>query len=191
MRFSSAHDPCRVPLVVFARICHLSCCCALTFSCTGSLIGQCVAEPWLAEVWAELLNIAPDSCEIYLRSFPSLEGCSYRDARRSFPTATVIGYHSASQGSIRVNPPETDLIKVGNFRVCFEPSNLYGSRFADERHWDDIHNRRLYTRSAFAQSGAGDPFWLRSIGMPAIVVPWRASNSCCPFFWTLIGGILP
>lgn len=103
----------------------------LACSCVYRLIGQCAAEPWRAVVWSELLNIASESCERYLQSFLSLQGCSYRDARRSVPAATVIGYHSVSQGRVRMNPPETDLVKVGSLSLgiywIFEPCDPRGA----------------------------------------------------------------
>jgi len=69
----------------------------------------------MGDVWSELLLIGPTTCEIYLQSFPDLAGCSFRDVRRCFSAATIIGYHSASLGIVRLNPPETDVIEVCDF----------------------------------------------------------------------------
>ncbi len=46
----------------------------------------------MASVYCAIVQQTSDGCEFYIKGFPQLEGCSYRDARRRLPDAILYGW---------------------------------------------------------------------------------------------------
>lgn len=74
------------------------------------IIAQTCRQSGLSAVYTELLDF--DGDEVYLKSFPSLDGKQFQDALFMFDDSSVIGLKSGD--CIKLNPPMDTLLKSGD-----------------------------------------------------------------------------
>lgn len=96
---------------------------------TARLVVQSRRQPGLSLVYNELLTFAGD--EIYLRTEPSLTGCSFAEALFAYETATVVGLKH-SGGQVVLNPAGDTVIAADDEIILLaqSPSKV---RLATER----------------------------------------------------------
>ncbi|KAK9797001.1 hypothetical protein WJX73_002827 [Symbiochloris irregularis] len=74
------------------------------------LIAQSALQPGVASVHCQILQKSPGGVSFFLRKFPELAGCHFRDARRRFSDAVVCGIFRAGSRMPILNPGDDEVL---------------------------------------------------------------------------------
>lgn len=68
-------------------------------------------QPGVASVYCAIVQQTKDGCEFYIKHFPELGGCTFREARRRLPDVILYGYIRTADKSLHSNPNDDDVLK--------------------------------------------------------------------------------